>query len=85
MTRVTNSRPVSHYFTGDALDGDDDDHKEFLLDMIERQTRKRITSTMLVYRYDELNKVNFHKYIDNKEQLVVIIKLINGNVLAAWV
>ena len=45
---------------------------------------KSITKTRLLYKFDELNKANVHKYIDNKYSIVVIIKLMNGHFLAAY-
>lgn len=69
---------------GDVLEGEED-YKVFAIDMIEkRMGGKKIIGTRLIYRYDTLNRVNFHKYIDNHDQLVVLIKLENGNVLGAW-
>jgi len=46
--------------------------------------QKKITKTKLVYKYDELNKINIHKYIDNKYFLVLVVKLENGYYLAAF-
>lgn len=31
--------------------------------------------TKLIYQYDELNKINIHKYIDNKEHIVMIVQV----------
>lgn len=33
-----------------------------------------ISKTKLLYKYDALNKANFHLYIDNKKYLLCIIK-----------
>ncbi len=68
---------------GDLLE-EDEDYKEYIVSVIEKRLNRKIASTRLVYRYDTLNKTNFHKYIDNQEQLVIIIKLLNGFMLAAW-
>lgn len=37
-----------------------------------------------MYHLDPLNRINFHKYIDGKPQIVLLIKLQNGYVLGAW-
>ena len=44
----------------------------------------RIVKTEMIYAFDSQNKVNFHKYVDGKEQIVLIIKLKNGSSLAAY-
>lgn len=44
----------------------------------------RIIRSRLIYKWDTLNKTNFHKYVDGIQNLVVIIKLANGNFLAAY-
>lgn len=40
--------------------------------------------TNLIYRLDNLNSTNFHKYIDSKFNLFVIVKLINGIIIGAY-
>lgn len=67
---------------GDLLE-EDEDYKEYIVSVIEKRLNRKIASTRLVYRYDTLNKTNFHKYIDNQEQLVIVIKLLNGFMPAA--
>lgn len=52
--------------------------------MLERQTRAKIARTKLIYRYDLFNKNNIHEYIDQREQLVVIVRLVNGFTFGAW-
>ena len=37
--------------------------------------------TKLLYRFDPLNKVNFHSYFDGKPKLMIIIKTVTGVVL----
>lgn len=44
----------------------------------------RIEDTRILYKFDPLNQVNIHKYIDLKDNLVVIVKLINGYYLAGY-
>lgn len=45
---------------------------------------KKLVKTKLIYKYDELNKINIHKYIDNKYFIVLVVKLENGYYLAAF-
>jgi hypothetical protein len=56
----------------------------FIKNSIEKHTRVNIVDTRFIYRYDPLNQINIHKYIDGKEQIVVIVKLINGFYLAGY-
>lgn len=65
------------FFIGNVLDGMEDD-REYLVSMLQKNTRNHIRKTALIYQYDPLNKVNFHKYIDNHTHIVVLIKLKNG-------
>lgn len=46
--------------------------------------RMKILKTRLIYAFDANNKTNFHKYIDGKENLVFIIKMLNGTYTAAY-
>jgi hypothetical protein len=64
-------------FQNDVLEGRIE-LKQFLRKTIEEHMRCLIVRSRLIYRFDPLCKVNFHKYIDGKEQLVLIIKLGNG-------
>lgn len=40
--------------------------------------------TKVLYKYDRLNTVNFHHYIDNQPHLLSIIKLKNGTILSGY-
>jgi hypothetical protein len=71
------------YFVGDVLENDPD-YQEFLVRNIEERIGASIVGTRLLCRWDPLNKVNFHKYIDDQEQIVVVVRLLNGYALAAW-
>ena len=72
-----------YLFHGDALRGRDD-LKLLLKDMIQKHVNIRITDTRLLCRLDPLNSTNFHRYIDHKEHIVLVIKLINGFHLAGY-
>jgi hypothetical protein len=78
-----NSKRYLQFFAGEVLEGEEFD-KEFLTEVLQNRLKTRILSTKLIYRYDTLNKINFHKYIDGKENIVVIIKLANEYRLGAW-
>ena len=58
--------------------------KVFIKQSIEKAFGRRIIKTQLIYAMDTLNTLNMHKYVDKKENLIVIIKLVNGNFLAAF-
>lgn len=44
----------------------------------------QIKKTKLVYTFDPLNKVNFHRYIDKIDSLLVIVKTAKGAILAGY-
>jgi len=83
QTATQNIKRYLQFFTGEILEGEEFD-KEYLTEVIQSRLQSRILSTKLIYRYDTLNKVNFHKYIDGKENLVVLVKLTNEYTLGAW-
>jgi len=43
-----------------------------------------VAATKLLYRFDELNKINFHKYLDEHPNILTIVKLANGRIVAAF-
>jgi hypothetical protein len=45
---------------------------------------RSILKTKLIYRFDPYNKVNFHNYIDNCSNLVVIVRTSCGYYLAGF-
>lgn len=51
---------------------------------LENRYKSRIFRTNLLYKLDPLNKNNFHQYIDNKDNLFVLVKLVNGSIVAAF-
>lgn len=45
---------------------------------------RSILKTKLIYRFEPLNKVNFHNYIDSCSNLVLIARTSSGNYVAAF-
>jgi hypothetical protein len=43
-----------------------------------------MTATRLLYRFDPFNKTNFHKYIDGQPDLLLLLKLQNGRIIACY-
>ena len=43
-----------------------------------------IKSTKFLYRHDPLNKNNCHKYVDNHPHILVVARLTNGRIMAAF-
>ena len=43
-----------------------------------------IQKAKLIYKHDIYNKANIHRYIDNLTNVVVIVKTIYGQILAAF-
>ncbi len=38
----------------------------------------------MIYKYDTINPINFHNYIDRKSNLLLVIKLVNGYVIGGF-
>ena len=38
----------------------------------------------MIYRYDKLNKINFHQYIDNISNILLILKTVDGLFIAGY-
>lgn len=68
---------------GGLLDGYEH-HKQYLLQQIEEYLGLKVSRTRVVYRYDPYNKANFHLYIDNTPNLLLLLKTSNGSYLAAF-
>ena len=51
---------------------------------MEQRYKLKIFRTNLVYKIDPLNKNNFHQYIDNKENILALVRLVNGYIVAAY-
>ena len=68
-----NEKGYCKLFQGDILNKEDDD-KEYLVEMLQMKNKFTIKATNLLYKFDPLNKTNFHKYIDNKQYIVLIIR-----------
>jgi hypothetical protein len=58
--------------------------KKFLKNSIEELTRLKISQTKLLYHWDPLNKTNFHRYIDDHPNLLLIAKTVNGYTFAGF-
>lgn len=84
--KVPQNMSQDHLFLKDALGKEDHDYREYLIRILERRLGRRIKSTRLVTYHDPINDepANIHNYIDGKENLVLVFKLTNGIVLAAW-
>ncbi len=57
---------------------------KWFVDALDTNLEKCIKKTRLLYKKDDLSNVNFHLYFDNKEDIVLIVQLKNGRVLAAY-
>ena len=40
--------------------------------------------TKILYKFDRVNKINFHTYVDGHRNIVLIIKAFNGSHIAAF-
>lgn len=55
-----------------------------LINIIERKRGRNVKGLKLVYKYDNLNTLNFHKYIDDKNDLLMISRLANEYVVGGY-
>lgn len=51
---------------------------------VEFFSKKVIKSSKILYRYDEKNLTNFHSYIDNYENILLVVELLNGRFICAF-
>ena len=51
---------------------------------MEKFTKQNVMGSSLLYRMDLLNPTNFHKYIDNHPNLLIVVKLKNEFMLAVF-
>lgn len=72
------------YFQGDVFDSEPYESLVWFVDQLEKNCEKRIKKTRLLYRKDDHSNVNFHVYFDNLEDIVLVIKLKNGMMLAGY-
>lgn len=58
--------------------------REFLVKEIGQFLKEESFQSKLIYRFDPLNSTNFHRYFDNKENLLILVLLKNGSVLGGF-
>ncbi len=51
---------------------------------MEAQINKKIRSTCLIYKRDDENPTNFHKYIDEKPHIFLLVKMYNDQIIACY-
>jgi hypothetical protein len=52
--------------------------------MIELNNKQRILKTKLLYKYDKINKVNFHQYVDNHPNIILLIRTASGRLVGGF-
>ena len=77
------NQPVAHFFGGEILD-EQPESKKYLKEVLENKYKSKLFKTQLVYKYDPLNKTNFHEYIDNKEGIFVLAKVGNEHIVGGF-
>lgn len=60
------------------------EHKINLIRHIEDLKKEKLVKSKLLFRYDQLNPTNFHKYIDNRSNLLCLIKTAKGALIASF-
>lgn len=76
-------RNYSQYFNGDILNTHNADYTQWLVAHLEKMYKK-IARTNFLYRFDTQNPTSFHKYIDEKPFIVIVVKLKNGNIVGGF-
>ena len=56
----------------------------FIVNELEKSKNKKIVRTRLIYKLDAINLINFHKYIDDIPNLIIIIKVTEGVYVAGY-
>lgn len=72
-----------HIFEGETLHNHKKE-KEFLRASIEGYLGKSVSYTKLLYSFDLMNTVNYHKYIDEHPNICVVIRLKNLQLIAGF-
>jgi len=73
-----------HIFEGETIRNRDIQAKQFLRRSIEEYMNRTIEYTRKVYKYDTLNKISFHSYVDGVPFLCTVIRTVNDDLLAAF-
>lgn len=73
-----------HIFEGETLSNREIQAKQFLRRSIEDYMNRTIEYTRKVYKYDTLNKISFHSYIDGVPLLCTVVRTVNNDLLAAF-
>lgn len=60
------------------------EQKAWLLTQLQPFINSPSLETKLLYKLDKLNQTNFHKYIDGKMNLLVVVKLANGLIVGGY-
>ena len=72
-----------YLFMGEVLDNAPEE-KDFLIQAIEKTKETTITRTRLLYSFPDFEKLNFHEFIDKKKNILVVIRLMNNMLIAAF-
>ena len=54
------------------------------MQVLEKYSKKTIARTKLLFQHDDRNLLNFHEYVDGVDNYVVLTKLENDNLIAAY-
>lgn len=66
--------PYTNLLFNDEIFLNDPSSKERLMYHLESYASTRIKATNLVYKFDPRNKSNFHLYLDEVKNLILVIK-----------
>ena len=75
---------MEKFFVGEIFDFEAKEKKEWLIRKIEKENQKYFQRTKLLYRFDKLNKVNFHNYVDGHPHVILLVKTENNKVIGGY-
>lgn len=73
----------NHLFVGEVL-LNEEESRRFLVQTLQRHNKNAIVRTKFIYKMDYYNTTNIHRYIDGLPHLLFLIRVENGQVIAAY-
>lgn len=78
------SRCYTQYFNGHILNVNTREDTEWFVSKLEKGVGKKIRATYPLYRLDKKNNNSIHDYVDGKPQIALVVRMTNGQILAAY-
>jgi hypothetical protein len=59
-------------------------YRFFLVSFLQKLRKKLITRSRLLYKWDKMNNINIHRYVDGHSNLVLLLKTDKNKHIAAY-